>query len=236
MSLAFVSDSSLLARLIRRIHREFDRLRPASRRWRRRAIEQGRAFDRRYGVETGGIVPLGGLGITSEHRRYGVDYVGVDPEELEAALALVPARPKDLTFVDLGSGKGRAVLLASAHPFQRVIGVEFAPELHAIAESNLDRAGALPRAARKVELHCMDAAAYELPKEPLLLFLYNPFGEAVMRVVAHRLRESLRRAPRPAYVLYVNPFQLAAWEAEGFEVLVRRETFVILVPEAPPGA
>ncbi len=35
------------------------------------------------------------------------------------------------TFVDLGAGKGRIMLLASNFPFQRVLGVEFVPELHA---------------------------------------------------------------------------------------------------------
>jgi len=43
------------------------------------------------------------------------------------------AMPIDLskfTFIDLGAGKGRALLMASDYLFQKIIGVEFMPELH----------------------------------------------------------------------------------------------------------
>ncbi len=44
---------------------------------------------------------------------------------------------QDFTFIDLGSGKGRVLLMASEYPFQKIIGVEFMPELHRAAQKNI---------------------------------------------------------------------------------------------------
>jgi hypothetical protein len=44
---------------------------------------------------------------------------------------------QDFTFIDLGSGKGRVLLMAAAYGFKRIIGVEFMPELHRVAEENI---------------------------------------------------------------------------------------------------
>src|SRR6266496_57342 len=44
---------------------------------------------------------------------------------------------RDFTFLDLGSGKGRTLLMASDYPFRRVVGVELLPALHGIAVRNL---------------------------------------------------------------------------------------------------
>jgi methylase of polypeptide subunit release factors len=60
-----------------------------------------------------------------------------DPDELANAVASLDVEHKDFTFIDLGSGKGRALVLALSYPFRRVVGVEFALELHRVAEANL---------------------------------------------------------------------------------------------------
>ena len=43
----------------------------------------------------------------------------------------------DFTFLDLGSGKGRTLLMAADYPFRRVVGVELLPTLHQTAQENL---------------------------------------------------------------------------------------------------
>ncbi|MBZ5489392.1 MAG: class I SAM-dependent methyltransferase [Acidobacteriia bacterium] len=50
---------------------------------------------------------------------------------------VVPAALQDFTFIDLGSGKGRALLMAAQYGFKRIIGVEFMPELHRVAQENI---------------------------------------------------------------------------------------------------
>jgi SAM-dependent methyltransferase len=155
----------------------------------------GTAFDLRYGTET---------------RWYDLMwYEPTPPAVFEAALDAVPAPPEALTFVDLGSGKGRVVLLASTRPFRAVIGVEHRPALHAVAERNA--AAFAPHARCPIHLLLGDAAEQPLPDAPLLLWLFNPFAADVVSAV-------LRRLP-PAHehwLVYVVPRELPVVHAAGF--------------------
>src|SRR5882724_11839191 len=43
----------------------------------------------------------------------------------------------DFTFIDLGSGKGRTMLMASDYPFRHILGIELLPQLNAVAQKNI---------------------------------------------------------------------------------------------------
>ena len=215
------SAASLIRRLSNRIVREVKQvLDPAHRRWLKKKKAVDRDFDAVHGVDTGGLTPLGGLGITAENWREGVRHIAVDPDEFASAIAAVNVDLSNFTFIDLGSGKGRALMLASHYPFQRLIGVEFAEPLVAIARSNLRGSNA--------EIFLGDATKYDLPIEPTVLFLYNPFGRSVMDVVARRARESLRESPRDFIIVYLNPFHLDSWLKAGFEEVFAGPHFVVI--------
>jgi SAM-dependent methyltransferase len=111
----------------------------------------------------------------------------------------------DFTFLDLGSGKGRTLLMASDYPFRRIIGVELLPSLHQIAQENLYQYKNESQQCFALESICADATAFPLPADPLVIFLFNPFPESGMRQVVDNLDQSLREHPRPVYVLYHNP-------------------------------
>jgi SAM-dependent methyltransferase len=109
------------------------------------------------------------------------------------------------TFVDLGSGKGRTLLMASDYPFRRIVGVELLPALHAIAQQNL---AAYQNDARKcfaLESICADGTSFPFPEGPLVIYLFNPFPEAGLRRAISNLRQNLSAQPRATYVLYHNP-------------------------------
>jgi len=112
---------------------------------------------------------------------------------------------RDYTFIDLGSGKGRTLLMASDYPFHRIVGVELLPSLHEIAQENLRQYKNESQRCFTLESICADATAFPLPAEPLVIFLFNPFPESGMRRLMANLEQSLRLHPRPAYVLYHNP-------------------------------
>ena len=97
------------------------------------------------------------------------------------------------------------MLLASEFPFRRVIGIEFAPELHAVAERNIPKYGHGPNGCREVESVCMDFFDFVLPPEPLVLFLFDPCTDVVFPRILERIRDSLRAHPRPLYLIYVAP-------------------------------
>ena len=112
---------------------------------------------------------------------------------------------RDFTFVDLGSGKGRTLLMASDYPFRRIVGVEFLPSLHQIAQENLSKYKSDSQKCFALESICADATAFPLPDEPLILYLFNPFPESGMRRVIANVDQSLRTHPRAVYILYHNP-------------------------------
>ena len=109
------------------------------------------------------------------------------------------------TFVDLGSGKGRTLLMASEYPFRKIVGVELIAELHRAAEENIQAYHSATQRCPNIEGVCADACAFSFPDEPLVLYLFNPLPESGLRRLIAGLEKSLAANPRPVYVLYHNP-------------------------------
>jgi SAM-dependent methyltransferase len=126
-------------------------------------------------------------------------------EMLEALRQQTNLDFRDFTFVDLGSGKGRTLLMASDYPFRRIIGVELLASLDRVAQENLQRYKSESQNCFVVEAVCADATRFPFPDDPLVLYLFNPFPEMGLRQVLANLEQSLRALPRPVYVLYHNP-------------------------------
>jgi len=115
----------------------------------------------------------------------------------------------EFEFIDLGSGKGRTLLLAADYPFRRIVGVELLPSLHRIAEENIHAYKSESQKCFVIESICGDATEFPLPgfssrNPPLVIYLFNPFPEAGLRRFVAGLEESLRLHPRRMYVLYHN--------------------------------
>src|SRR5439155_6389857 len=112
----------------------------------------------------------------------------------------IPLEP--FTLVDMGSGLGRVLLLASQRPFRRVIGVEFALELHEAAIENIRGFPKTRMICRDVTALLGDAAAFDFPPEPLVVYFNNPFSENVMAKVIENLANSYERQRRAIVVVY----------------------------------
>lgn len=164
-------------------------------------------FDTRLGTNTSGIGHLWRYSIESAHCGDGVHYAPVPSEAMLKNLKLLSIDSSEFTFIDLGSGKGRALIIARQYGFKRIIGVEFAPELIAIARRNLLKLG-----MSEIETVLMDAAEYVFPDTPLVVFLYNPFGPTVLRKVLDRLSQ----IRSPLFIIYYNPTQARLLEEFGF--------------------
>jgi hypothetical protein len=132
-------------------------------------------------------------------------YQPTDPALFREMMATLPIRFEEFTFIDLGSGKGRTLLLASEYPFARIRGVEILPELHRAAEENIRAYNSPTQRCAQIESLHGDAREFAFPAESLLLYLFNPLPEAGLRQMLANLERSLRQNPRPVYVLYHNP-------------------------------
>lgn len=167
------------------------------------------AFDQQYGTDTGGAVPLWKLKLDSPNAAFGIKYQPSDEQEIRAAIAFLHENPRDITFIDLGCGKGRVLLVAATQGFRQMIGVEFAHELAEVARRNL----AKMHVTNAAVVHG-DAADYEFPdRDPTIVYLYNPFLEEVIAKVIVNLKKS--RA-RKLFVIYKVPSCAALFDQSGF--------------------
>jgi SAM-dependent methyltransferase len=166
-------------------------------------------FDRQYGVDTDGRFEgwtyLSDLDIPSSNWIDGNDYVAIEAIRFKHVLAGFDIAFEDYTFVDFGSGKGRALLLASEFPFKRILGLEFSPELHRTAEENIRRYNSATQKCRDIQSLNVDFADYALPPEASVLFFFHPCRIRVLSEVVAGIGLSLLSQPRPLYVAYVAP-------------------------------
>ncbi len=162
-------------------------------------------FDLVHGTDTSGLI--GGQELSSGRWNdlWNTAYYGISPSGLTQMLEALNLNWPRFTFVDLGSGKGRALLLASRFPFRRIVGVEISPELSEVAATNVERFSAPWQTCHEIEARVGDAADFAYPAGPLIVFLYQPFLPPVLKRCVKNLARSLEAEPRELYVMYVNP-------------------------------
>ena len=103
--------------------------------------EADAAFDASHGTDTGGVEELHHFQVIGDNAQYGHSHIATDPTHFSEMMNGLAIDFATFTFIDLGSGKGRAIMLAAAYPFRRIIGVEFVAELHRVAEANITAFG-----------------------------------------------------------------------------------------------
>lgn len=184
-----------------------------------------RFFDWQHGVSTCGDANLANLTLVGSNADHGVFYHPAHPKFLRELFNSLKIDFPSYTFVDLGSGKGRALLVASEYPFAEVIGVEFAAELHEIASQNIQNYQSKTQQCKNVKSVNLDAAEFEMPLTPLVLYLFNPFRPAVLIPVLQRLQRSLDSHPREMTLIYASPFHAGLIEQETALKCVEQATY-----------
>jgi SAM-dependent methyltransferase len=134
----------------------------------------------------------------------GVPYMPTDRSAFDEMMRALAIDHHGFTFLDIGSGKGRALLLAGAYPFRRIVGVEIVPELHQAAEANIRQWRARHPGAPEMATMLGDARTFDFPPEPLVVYLFNPLPEAALEALLARLERSLAAHPRAVYLVYYN--------------------------------
>jgi len=170
-------------------------------------------FDQRHGTDTSGLIPgatiARGTGAKVEHLTA---YYGVAPSILRSLLdqwlrETAPLAPIERTvFLDVGAGKGRALLLASQYPFLRVEGIELNRRLARVAQANIQlwQGDPAANALAPIELHHADAILHPLPDAPTLAFLFHPFEAPVLRRFLRHVENSRPQTSAPFDLLYAN--------------------------------
>lgn len=166
--------------------------------------ERDLTFDRRFGTDTAGSVASTELGIAdAQVREQAILYLPSPPDVTRWMLRHVDITPSQCTFVDLGCGKGRVVLVASEWPFKRIVGVEISQALVDVARNNARRVREAEPSRTPIEVECVDAATCVFPDGDLLVHLYHPFEADLLAKVLARLEASWHAQPRRIVVAYL---------------------------------
>lgn len=182
---------------------------------RKNALEPIHPFDAMHGVETSGLIPAGNLVTGHASDKHVTAYYGVAPSILRSLVELwlntSPAHPIDrYSFIDVGAGKGRAILVASELSFRLVIGIELNPALADIAQRNVDHwiatraADPTAPAHAPVRLVEQDALDFDFPRTPCVAFLFHPFEAPLMKKLLARIESQFANRPGDLDILYVN--------------------------------
>jgi predicted RNA methylase len=159
-------------------------------------------------------------------------YQATDAALFHEMLRALPIDFSRFAFIDIGSGKGRTLMMASDYPFRQIIGVELLAELHNVAVENIRRYKSASQ--RCFSLHAIhgDAAEYDFPAGPLVIYLFNPLPEGGLVRMLNNLVELVRKAPRPIWVVYHNPLLRRVLEARPeFQKSLETESYAIYSAE-----
>ncbi|MBS0151278.1 MAG: class I SAM-dependent methyltransferase [Nitrospira sp.] len=189
-------------------------------------------FDKKYGVVTSGVTESSDAGIADETARsLAVGYVPTREVVIRHILQNT-TRNLDLqeySFIDLGCGKGRTLIVAAQQPFEEVIGVELSPLHCKVAETNIDRYLSNtqnPVLCRNVRVSCVNAADFVFPDTNLLIYMYRPFLGPIFKHVAENLRRFQSVTGHRVLIAYSCPVEeLMLEEYPGF---VKRTEYQVI--------
>jgi hypothetical protein len=142
---------------------------------------------------------------------------------LRKALKSLAIRYEDFLCIDLGSGTGRALLLASTFPFKRIVGVEMVQSFDDIARRNIASYRSKLQKCFDIVSICAEASAFPIPDEPEVFDLFNPFDAQVLGQVLSNIETSAARCPREIFIIYAHPRYRQRMDAARFLTLVKDE-------------
>lgn len=162
-------------------------------------------FDMKYRVDTINTKMLDEMEIDSPNKAHGHYYEGSNAYVFKKVFSHIKIDAPTSCFVDFGSGKGKAMLMAAEMGFRKVIGVEFSGELVEISKRNLEIFKQRTKSKTEFEIIHTDAAEYEIPSEANLLYFANPFDETLIEKVIANILKSLGMSPRETIVVHLFP-------------------------------
>lgn len=169
-------------------------------------------YERIFGIES--------MRIKRSADEHNFHYQGASYYILLELFKKLPEHLKTKNFIDLGSGKGRALFCAEYSGFDHLIGVELDPELVKIAEENIP----LYTKKRK-ESHftfiCENVLNYEIPQNTGVIYFFNPFSETIMSQVEKKVTEHCKKTKEEIFIVYVNPQFEKVWSNAGYKEFYR---------------
>jgi hypothetical protein len=201
---------------------------------------RSRAYDKRHHVETAREERLGDMGVAADAVQRGNAYYRVTWGWLiRESIAKLDIDHSRYTFLDYGSGKGKAMLMASDYPYKTIIGLEYAKRLHDIAAENCRTYRNPDQQCRSLQPILVDVLEYTPPPGPIVCFMCNPFDQTTLRAVFNAWRTRFENGEREIRIIYSNMRNInessAVLESQDWLTpLAQNQRYVVLAPKTKP--
>lgn len=163
------------------------------------------SFDWEYGTDTVRRVDMEALKIASQNRAHACRYGATKARPLGELLERL-ALPERSVLVDIGSGKGRVLMVAAqCARFRKVIGIDFSTELCAQARRNIELFRQKRALDAAIEIVEADVAHHAFDADDNVFFMFDPFNGTVLERVLGNMQRSLAEAPRKIWLIYHSP-------------------------------
>lgn len=172
--------------------------------------------ERKYKINTTDIEEISKLKIKGIDTSNSNEYMPSNFILLEKVFTELNQYQHNKTFLDIGCGKGRTLFVAAHFGFEKITGVEFMQTYCNQVQAEIAK---IKPQFPSVSFHitCLDATFYTIPVDVQTIFFYNPFNEKVMDKVIQNIFESLSKAKRTLYIIYLSPFYQQKFIDAGFE-------------------
>ena len=179
-------------------------------------------FDLRYGTRTFARVPkdeqliAGNATEADEGLLYVASFTSVTRKTVSNARDILgEKRFSQAQFFDLGCGKGKALLvfakLFGKGQMHQAVGIEYDPDLAALAQRNILKCGFAKDRVRVVTDSAVNLRSYA-DADNLVVYLYNSFQGETLKSVLDVLREV------PHVLIYVDPAEKHRLADYGYKI------------------
>jgi SAM-dependent methyltransferase len=185
---------------------------------------ESKLFDIIHGTQTSSRVPKEQQkidGIYENEQSNGLLYVAsfssVTKETVNCAVEVLGESAfSEAQFLDLGCGKGKALLVFAkffgVNQQFPAIGIEYDPNLVSVAQSNLQKCGFARGRVKVVADSALNLLTY-VSSETLVVYLYNSFQGETLRAVLNILCEI------PHVLIYVDPAEKFRLDDYGYKII-----------------
>ncbi|MCX5545270.1 class I SAM-dependent methyltransferase [Paraburkholderia sp. CNPSo 3076] len=162
-------------------------------------------IDLKYGTDTSGLVDSNALQRDAHLAVQLRPYMGSQPTIIRRALDTL-GDITGYTFMDIGCGKGRPMIVASEYPFSLALGYDISADLVRTANANAAvMARRFPQRPPIRALHA-NVADLKVPSGNVVVFLFNPFGPELMASLLEKLEAGLASGTvEHLFIVYDNP-------------------------------
>ncbi|MEM6814873.1 MAG: class I SAM-dependent methyltransferase [Bacteroidota bacterium] len=193
-----------------------------------REIEDG--FDNKFGTITGVIKEQYLLNeiISLERFENSARYHPTPVKSMRLALHSLKQDNVNYSksiFIDVGSGMGRNLLIASEYQFQEIIGIEISKELHKIAKKNIVVYENENQKCKNINTYCMDILDFAIPTyECIVLYFWEPFGQVVFNKFYQKILESICTEKQKIVLVFLGNVFSIVKESKEFSLIKTIET------------